>query len=309
MNQDPVLVTGCPSIFDSEDQKMDYTQWSIVGDGSYVPSPSTVKQLPPGLYEIIWNNRMSDWSFMKQPLNTDELYELPTQEIIEILDDIKKFWSKLEIYKNYKLIHKRGILLYGDPGCGKSGILQLCMKHIINDLRGIVINIKDEDSIKSYAETISKLRQIEPDRPLVVIIEDIDSVAGGDNYSSSVLLNILDGVKQIENVVYIATTNYPDKLEERITNRPSRFDRRYYVSPPSSKVRKAYLENKSSKGSQKIDIDRWVKDTDGFSMSHLKELFISVVVLENDYESAISHLRGMKKAPRNKSQKEVGFTN
>lgn len=292
-----------------DDQKIDYSQWSIVGDGSFIPAPKSVNTLPPGLYEIVWNNKMSDWAFLRQQLNTDELYELPTEEIGEILSDIKKFWQKIETYKNYKLMHKRGILLYGDPGCGKSGILQLCMKHIIKELSGIVINLKDEDSIKAYAESIPKLRQIEPTRPLVVIIEDIDSVAGDSNYSTSVLLNILDGIKQIENVVYIATTNYPEKLEERITNRPSRFDRRYYIAPPSSDVRKAYLQKKIGKSKMKLDIDQWVEDTEGLSMSHLKELFISVVVLDNDYDSAITHLKGLKKAPRNGSQKGVGFGN
>lgn len=291
------------------DEKIDYTQWSIVGDGSFVPSPATVKGLPSGLYEIVWNNKMSDWAFMRHSLNTDELYELPTEEIDEILNDVKKFWKKAEIYSQYKLMHKRGILLYGDPGCGKSGILQLCMKHIIDELQGIVINIKDEDSIKSYAESIPKLRQIEPSRPLVVVIEDIDSIAGESSYSTSVLLNILDGIKQIENVVYIATTNYPEKLEERISNRPSRFDRRYYISPPSADVRKAYLLKKIGQSELNFDIDQWVEDTEGLSMSHLKELFISVVVLDNDYDSAINHLKGLKKAPKNKSRKELGFGN
>ena len=252
---------------------------------------------------------MSDWAFMRHSLNTDELYELPTEEIDEILNDVKKFWKKAEIYSQYKLMHKRGILLYGDPGCGKSGILQLCMKHIIDELQGIVINIKDEDSIKSYAESIPKLRQIEPSRPLVVVIEDIDSIAGESSYSTSVLLNILDGIKQIENVVYIATTNYPEKLEERISNRPSRFDRRYYISPPSADVRKAYLLKKIGQSELNFDIDQWVEDTEGLSMSHLKELFISVVVLDNDYDSAINHLKGLKKAPKNKSRKELGFGN
>lgn len=295
------------SDYNFDDQKIDYTQWTTVGDGSFIPSPATIQILPAGLYEITWNNKMSDWSFLRQPINTDELYELPTPEINEILTDIKKFWEKSGVYKEYNLMHKRGILLYGDPGCGKSGILQLCMKHIIKDLSGIVINLKDEDSIKAYAESVPKFRQIEPSRPLIVIIEDIDSVAGDSSYSTSVLLNILDGVKQIENVVYIATTNYPEKLEERITNRPSRFDRRYYIAPPSDEVRKAYLKKKIGKSKIKIDMDQWVKDTEGLSMSHLKELFISVVVLGNDYDSAIDHLMGLKKAPRNESRRSFGF--
>ena len=291
----------------SNEKKLDFAQWSVMGDGSYIAAPKAEKQLPAGLYELEWNNRVNEWCVMRQAINTDELYELPTVEIGEILSDIKSFWKKSELYKSYKLMHKRGILLYGDPGCGKSGILQLCMMHIIDDLSGVVINIKNEDSIKAYVEMVPKLRQIEPNRPLVVIIEDIDSVAGDSNYSTSVLLNILDGIKQIENVVYIATTNYPEKLEERITNRPSRFDRRYYVSPPSREVRKSYLLNKIGENKVDINIEKWLDDTEDLSLSHLKELFISVVLLDNKYENAIEHLKGMKKTPKGKKQKEVGF--
>ena len=291
----------------SNEKKLDFAQWSVMGDGSYIAAPKAEKQLPAGLYELEWNNRVNEWCVMRQAINTDELYELPTVEIGEILSDIKSFWKKSELYKSYKLMHKRGILLYGDPGCGKSGILQLCMMHIIDDLSGVVINIKNEDSIKAYVEMVPKLRQIEPNRPLVVIIEDIDSVAGDSNYSTSVLLNIIDVIKQIENVVYIATTNYPEKLEERITNRPSRFDRRYYVSPPSREVRKSYLLNKIGENKVDINIEKWLDDTEDLSLSHLKELFISVVLLDNKYENAIEHLKGMKKTPKGKKQKEVGF--
>ena len=287
-------------------EKIDFYQWSINGDGTFMPSPETTKELSPGLYDPHYSNRMGEWGLRRQRINTDELYELPTKEIAVILSDLKSFWKKKDVYKKYKLIHKRGILLYGDPGCGKSGILQLCMKHIINDLSGLVINLKDDESVRGYMDLIPKLRQIEPERPLVVIIEDIDAIAGDSNYVTSQLLNLLDGVKQIENVVYIATTNYPEKLAERITNRPSRFDRRYYVSPPTKEVRMSYLKNKIGDDSD-IDFDKWVKDTEGMSMSHLKELFISVFLLDNKYEDAIDHLRELKKSPRIKKQKTLGF--
>jgi SpoVK/Ycf46/Vps4 family AAA+-type ATPase len=122
---------------------------------------------------------------------------------------------------------------------------------------------------------------------------------------------MLDGIKQIENVTYIATTNYPEKLEERITNRPSRFDRRYYVSPPDKDVRLSYLKNKAQSVDPipEIDYDKWTNDTDGMSISHLKELFISVIVMDNDYESSIKQLKELKKSPRGKGQKDVGFKN
>ena len=284
----------------------DFVQWTIIGDGSFAPSNKTLEILDPGLYEPAYNNRMGEWTLMKMKVNTDELFELPTPEIAEILNDLKKFWERKDEYKKFKILHKRGILLYGDPGCGKSGIIQLCMRHIIEELSGLVINLKDEETIRGYMNLVPRLRQIEPERPLIVIIEDIDAVGGDNNWITSQLLNMLDGIKQIENVVYVATTNYPERLAERFTNRPSRFDRRYYIAPPSIEVRTAYLQNKIGKDT-KHNIKQWVKDTDGMSLSHLKELFISVFLLDNSYEETISHLRDLKKTPRSKGQKTIGF--
>lgn len=292
-----------------EKSKNDFVQWSIIGDGSFAPSNKTLAILEPGLYEPSYNNRMGEWTLMKMSVNTDELFELPTPEIAEILNDLKKFWERKDEYKKFKILHKRGILLYGDPGCGKSGILQLCMQHIIKDLNGLVINLKDEETVRGYIGMVDRLRQIEPHRPIIIILEDIDSIASEGNFVTSQLLNMLDGIKQTENVAYIATTNYPEKLEERITNRPSRFDRRYYVSPPCEAVRRSYLERKTSGTMEEAEIKLWVDDTEGMSLSHLKELLISVKVLENPYEQAIDHLRGLKLQPRGKGQKQVGFNN
>ena len=126
------------------------------------------------------------------------------------------------------------------------------------------------------------------------------------------MLNILDGVKQIENVVYIATTNYPEKLQERITNRPSRFDRRYEVQMPSGEIREAYIKNKlTDEDLKKIDIKKWVELTDGMSLSHLKELVISVVVMGKDFDESIATLNSMGEKPKVTSRKKskLGFGN
>ena len=100
------------SYYNPEEPKMDFALWTVVGDGSFIASPDATKTLPSGLYELAWNNRFNEWAIKRQAINTDELYELPTPEIKEILSDIKSFWKKADQYKEYKLMHKRGILLY-----------------------------------------------------------------------------------------------------------------------------------------------------------------------------------------------------
>lgn len=284
------------------------TCWNSLKDDEYLPGFKPVDQVPAGLYEIQWNSNVGTHSLKKQPIHTDELYALPSREIVDILKDIESFWNNVDLYKKYKFVHKRGILLYGDPGCGKSGIIQLCIKHIIEEKNGIVINIKDEDGVKFFSDFIPTLRKIEPNRPLIVLLEDIDALAGEDHYSTTKLLNILDGVRQIENVVYIATTNYPEKLQERITNRPARFDRRYEVAMPSAEIRKAYLESKLSKEDlERIDMEDWLLCSEGMSLAHLKELVISVIVLGQPFLESAKRLGEMKKMPKIKKGGSIGF--
>ena len=202
---------------------------------------------------------------------------------------------------------KNNPIILGEPGCGKSGIIQMISKQII-DKSGIVINIKDEDDLERFSSFVPSLRSIEMERPLIVILEDIDSIAGDNSYSVSKLLNILDGVKQIENVVYIATTNYPEKLQERITNRPSRFDRRYKVDLPGKEIRRSYIKNKLEKSDlDKIDIEEWIERTEGMSLSHLKEVVISVIIMGRSFEETIENLEGLKKSPTIRGSGKVGF--
>jgi AAA+ superfamily predicted ATPase len=289
-------------------EKAGYCQWSVLPNGVYVPSQATVKRLDAGLYEIKYNSGMGSYTMIKQKLNADELFFLPSEEIDGVIEDVKKFWNSIDVFKSYKFAHKRGILLYGEPGCGKSCIIQLCMKHIVEDMDGIVINVKDEDDVENYISFIGNFRQVEPNRPLIVIMEDLDAIMGEDRYSTSRVLNILDGIKQIENVVYIATTNYPEKLVERVTNRPSRFDRRYKVELPNSEMRKAYFEHKiPADDLAKIDIETWVKDSYGMSLAHLREIVISTSVLGNSYEDTMDRLKALKKAPKVKGGNSIGF--
>lgn len=149
------------------------------------------------------------------------------------------------------------------------------------------------------------LREIEPNTPVVVLMEDIDSTL--QHYNESEVLNILDGVNQIEKAVFLATTNYPEELGERIINRPSRFDKRFKIDHPNPESRKMYFEYLI--GADRIDelnipIDRWVQDTEDFSLAHLKELFVAVVILGDEYEDAIETLSSMREERLDSSKDE-----
>lgn len=287
-----------------------YIQWSVDGAGRYFPCYTTVKKLPEGYYEPRFSDR-SGYFFQKKDVNVDNLINLPIKENQEIIQDIATFWKREKTFEKYGYIQKRGILMYGLPGCGKSSILQLVAKNLIDEHKGIVINLPDSDSVSYYIDMAPEIiRVIEPNRPMVVIIEDVDNLVQGSKGLLTKVLNILDGVNQINKVVYIGTTNYPERLEERLANRPSRFDRRYKIGLPNKNVRKYYLEHKLFKEDLKqIDMKKWLKATEHMTLAHIKELIVSVIILGNDFNESVKRLNAMKKIPhsRHDTDSDVGF--
>jgi SpoVK/Ycf46/Vps4 family AAA+-type ATPase len=100
----------------------------------------------------------------------------------------------------------------------------------------------------------------------------------------------------------LATTNHPDKLDEALTERPSRFDRVFTFGNPREPERRAYL----SKAFGPAFHERLVVGTDGFSVAQLKEVRVSACLesVEQGLPSptleaalrAIARLRGQKES-------------
>lgn len=288
-----------------------YQQWSVGENGKYIPCFKTIPSLPPGIFELKHSNQLGFY-IERQSSISDDLLSLPMSEIKEILEDIDKFWKRADVFKKYGYTHKRGILLHGPPGNGKSYLIQLLSQYLINDMKGIILNLKDYSSVELFLEFAGPvIRTIEKNTPMIVIMEDIDNILEYDRSTLTKVLNMLDGIKQIDKVVYIATTNYPEKLQERISNRPSRFDRKYKINKPNAKIREYYIKNKLEPDDlEKIDLKKWVEKTKGLSISHLKELIVSVIILDVPFEKALKTLKNMSnRISSQEDNKKIGFFN
>jgi hypothetical protein len=265
-------------------------QWTT-GDGKrFIPSASTADKLTPGVYEIQHSQSIGVY-FEKIPVLTQGLLRFPHTNSDRIVEEIQKFWERESIFREYGLTYKRGLIMWGPPGSGKSCNVQLLMKDVV-ERGGVMIKFTHPTL---FNEGMRKFREIEPDTPVVVLMEDIDSII--ENFSESEVLNILDGINQIERAVFLATTNYPEKLGARIINRPSRFDKRFFIGHPDAESRRLYFRHII--GDEKIaklniDLNKWVNDTEEFSIAHLKELFTAVVILGDEYGEAVETLRAMK---------------
>lgn len=288
-----------------EDVVHNAKMWSVSGQ-AYFPSEYTVNGLPPGYYVVETCNR--GIYFHKTPMNLDHLIILPDSSSEEILRQIEYFWTREDQFRELGFLWKRGILLWGPAGGGKTSTLQLLSKSII-DKGGLSIYLKDPHITSRGLEI---LRRIEPARPIIVLLEDIDALI--KDFGESQILAILDGELQIDNVVFVATTNYPEDLDRRIINRPSRFDIVKKIGMPSEDAREVYLTTMNPRlaiSENKEELKRWIKDSRGFSIAHLKEMILGVEVLGEETNSVIKRLRKMMtEKPRSSDDENshIGFT-
>jgi len=290
-------------------------QWSTIDGKIFIPTTLTKKSLVPGFYEVRMNPSKGLY-FQKIPTKGENLLRFPDSNVDKIIKEIESFWSREDLFKHYGLTYKRGIILWGVPGGGKSSCIHQISEDVINR-NGVVIKFGVPEIFK---EGIRSFREIQPETPCVVLMEDIDATL--EMYNESEILNIIDGVDDCHKTIFLATTNYPENLGERIMNRPSRFDKRFEIGTPDKESRKLYFEYllKNNEKSEipdsvkdmKINIDKWVEDTDNYTIAHLKELFIAVVILGDSYDNAIETLTNMidiGNDVKRESKSSMGFVN
>lgn len=277
---------------DEEDDDADrnYCQWTTSNGQVFYPASNTQAVIPPGAYEID-SSPQAGIFFSKVAVKTSNLIRFPDSNSDRVIEEIRMFWDNKDVFEAHGMPYKRGIVLWGPPGSGKSSTIQFIMRDVI-DRDGIVVKFTEPTLfIRGYRI----LREIQPTVPVVALMEDLDSIL--DDYSESSVLNILDGIDEVENIVFLATTNYPEKLGARIINRPSRFDKRYKIGFPSEEARRIYFEHlfrgKDIDGAD-VYIEEWTKDTEGLSIAHLRELYVAVIILKNDYKEALETLKTME---------------
>jgi SpoVK/Ycf46/Vps4 family AAA+-type ATPase len=141
--------------------------------------------------------------------------------------------------------------------------------------------------IGTLVEALKQFRQVEPERKVVVVLEDADEFIG---YQEREMLQLMDGENAQSGVLFLATTNYLDRFPKRML-RPGRFDHKVHVPMPEAAGRRAYLENKLKGKEDQAEIDRLVKETAGFSFGHLRELVVAAYALKHDKKTVLERLK------------------
>jgi SpoVK/Ycf46/Vps4 family AAA+-type ATPase len=276
--------------------------WSVTGD-QYYPCDKSVRRLPPGQYIPTCNSHRGVF-LVKTNAHADELMILPDSKSEYILAEIERFWRSKALFDRHGLLWKRGVILTGPPGSGKTSTLQQVSARVVS-AGGISMYCTDPSVT---AEALRVVRRIEPERPIVLLMEDIDAIIS--QHGDADLLALLDGELQVSNILHIATTNYPEQLDPRFIQRPSRFDDIVEIGMPSAEARDAYLKVKNP-GLSDAERARWVAGTDGFSLAALKEVIVAVECLGRALEPTLERVRKMldrKPTSEDSKKSSIGFT-
>jgi Cdc6-like AAA superfamily ATPase len=279
-------------------------QYQLYGPG-FKPANSTVKTLPAGCYDITADQ--TGVFVVPTPAPTGLLLELPEMRSEEVINQVEKFWASEKDYKDGNefviggAAFKAGIMLYGPPGTGKSCTIKIVSRKLVEKGGTVFFASSNPGFLMNFLANFSV---IEPNRKCIVILEDIDSLIY--QWGEATYLELLDSAKSIDNVLFIATTNYPEKLDPRVYNRPGRFSHVVKIGVPSRAAREAYLKAilKNYR-----DVDYIVDNSQGFSIDHLTALINAVYREKKDLGSEIKRLRTLFKVPLAEEEKRMGIGN
>ncbi len=143
------------------------------------------------------------------------------------------FFRKMKQLKESGVKPRRGIILYGNPGNGKTSICRWVSKK----LPGVTRIWVTTWAIKG--QMISELFEMARDfAPSIIFMEDIDTAGISRHHTGTVnpvlgrLLNEMDGIKKNDGIIVIATTNNTHVLDEALAKRPGRFDLKIHIGNP-----------------------------------------------------------------------------
>ena len=189
-----------------------------------------------------------------------------------------------QVYRHLGINPPRGIILYGPPGSGKTHLARA----VANEVDARFYYINGPDVIGTYSgETEANLRRMFSEAshhsPSIIFIDELDAMAPkrgetgshADIRTVTQLLSLMDGLKRVDSVIVIGTTNRVDAVDPAF-RRPGRFDREIFIGPPDAPGRREIIEIHTREmpltDAAQSYLDEVARRTHGFLGADLMEL-------------------------------------
>lgn len=196
---------------------------------------------------VIYTSMMTEWRPFGKPRLRRSLDSVILDTGIKdrIVHDVKDFLSSGKWYRDRGIPYRRGYLLHGPPGSGKSSFIYALAGELEYNI--CLLNLSERGLTD---DRLNHLLTNIPDRS-IMLLEDIDAAFVGrdqtdekayrSNVTFSGLLNALDGVASAEERIIFMTTNHEERLDPALI-RPGRVDMKELFDDASdAQIREMFL--------------------------------------------------------------------
>jgi len=188
------------------------------------------EQTQPIRVEYFRTDQYGDWSENAVPARAVRSLYHPEGLLRDLMEDVQTFLDSKKTYADLGIPYRRGYLLAGPPGTGKSTIILAIASYFKLPIYSVPLRGADLTG-ERLSQLLSNCR-----KPSLIALEDVDCLAvatsrkskSNESLAMADLLNVIDGIGASEDRVLFMTSNHPETLDTALT-RAGRVDRKFYI--------------------------------------------------------------------------------
>jgi chaperone BCS1 len=215
---------------------------------------SAYEQAQPIRVEYFRTDQFGDWNATAIPARALRSLYHPEDLIRDLMEDVQTFLDSKKIYMDLGIPYRRGYLLAGPPGTGKSTLILAVASQFKLPIYSVPLR-GTELTGERLSELLSNCR-----KPSLIALEDVDCLKvatsrkskSSESLTMADLLNVIDGIGASEDRVLFMTSNHPEMLDIALT-RAGRVDRKFYVDH----ARDEELQSFHSRIAQYYSVQPW----------------------------------------------------